>query len=298
MIISHSIKGVVSNEETLWSLLEQNIPNSRGISSDALSIPIQKELERLKPDLIIQNSNLGKISNKKTISFLQDPFIEMKQNFDSVSTRIRLKILGVETYADKIKKQSESLQNSIRVTNSNYMKNLYKKFGDFQVIPIGVDQDIFRQLDKIELRKKYKIPLNKKVNIFVGSQHSVKGFEKIKKMIQDDPNIFWVLVLKDSKIKNGHNFICFEKVSHNILVELYNCADLCVSRSTTESFGLALVEAMFCGIPIDTPKVGIFWDWEPDFDNPRKAAIDKGLDKNSWMNNWRDLINSCLEQNL
>ena len=53
-----------------------------------------------------------------------------------------------------------------------------------------------------------------------------------------------------------------EKVSQKVLAELYNSADLCVSRSITESFGLALVEAMFCDVPVDVPKIGVFWDWD------------------------------------
>jgi len=85
------------------------------------------------------------------------------------------------------------------------------------------------------------------------------------------------------------------KKSHKkVLAELYNCADLCVSRSVTESFGLALVEAMFCDIPVDVPKIGVFWDWEPDFSNPRKSAFEYCLDKKSCIRNWTEFVKSHL----
>ncbi len=295
VVVNDSIRGVVSNEETFWSFLEKEMPDCKGISLSELDVSLENKLIELNPDIIIQNANLGKISNYKTISFLQDPIIEMKEKFDSFELRIKSKIRGRETYSDRINNQLKSLETSIKVTNSNYMANMYKNIGKFKVIPMGVDHELFTPLNKKELRKKYKIPLDRKVNIFVGSQHSVKGFSEIQKMIQEEPDTFWILVFKDSKIENGHNFVCFEKLSQDILVELFNCADLCVSRSITESFGLALVEAMFCDVPVDVPKIGIFWDWEPDFNNPRKAALEFRLDKDSCMKNWKEFVNSCIE---
>ena len=275
LVINHSIRGPVSNEDTLWSVLVENIPNTKGINFNSLKIPIKEKIDELKPELIIQNANLGKISDYKTISFLQDPFIEMIKKCQPISMYFRERLRGRETFQDKLKKQKESLKNSIRVTNSNYISNMYSELGDFTVIPLGVDSELFRPMDKIQMRQKYNIPKDKTVKIFVGSRHPVKGFEKITKMISENPNIFWILVLKDKKIPDGHNYKVFAKISQNILSELYNCADVCVSRSATESFGLALVEAMFCNIPVDVPKIGIFWDWEPNMENSRTEAFKK-----------------------
>lgn len=287
LIITDSIRGVVSNEETLWSVLEKNIPESRGISVNSLKIPIKEKIDELKPDLILQNANLGKISDYTTVSFLQDPFIEMIKKCQPMSMLFRAKLRGRETFQDKLKKQKESLKNSIRVTNSNYMANMYSEIKNFTVIPLGVDSELFHPMDKIQMRDKYNIPKERTVKIFVGSQHIVKGFEKIIKMINEDSNVFWILVLKDNKIPDGHNYKVFSKISQNVLSELYNCADVCVSRSVTESFGLSLVEAMFCNIPVDVPKIGIFWDWEPNMERPREEAFEKKLDMDSFINNWK-----------
>ena len=297
LIINNSIRGVVSNEDTLWSVLEENISNSKGVDFDSLKIPIKEKLDELKPELIIQNANLGKISDYKTISFLQDPYIEMIKKCQPVSMYWRAKLRGRQTMQDKLKKQKESLENSIRVTNSNYMSNMYSELGDFAVIPLGVNSELFHPMDKIQMREKYNIPKDRTVKIFVGSQHPVKGFEKIIKIINENPNIFWILVLKDNKIPDGHNYKVFVKVSQNILSELYNCADVCVSRSITESFGLSLVEAMFCNIPVDVPKIGIFWDWEPDIENSRTEAFKKKLDIDSFIKNWKNLLRSVSLEN-
>ena len=287
LIVNHSIKGVVSNEETLWSVLERNIPECKGIDTDSLKIPIKEKIDELKPELILQNANLGKISDYTTVSFLQDPFIEMIKKCQPMSMLLRAKLRGRETFQDKLKKQKESLKNSIRVTNSNYMANMYNEIADFRVIPLGVDSELFHPMDKIKMRDKHNIPKNNKVKIFVGSQHQVKGFKKIIKMINEDPTVFWILVLKDNKIPDGHNYKCYNKISQNVLSELYNCADVCVSRSITESFGLSLVESMFCNIPVDVPKIGIFWDWEPNMERPREEAFKKKLDLKKFVENWK-----------
>ncbi len=297
LIITDNIRGVVSNEETLWSVLEKNIPESKGISINSLKIPIKEKIDEVKPDLILQNANLGKISNYKTISFLQDPFIEMIKKCQPMSMFVRAKLRGRETFQDKLKKQKESLENSIRVTNSNYMSNMYNEIGDFKVLPLGVDSDLFHQMDKTQMRDKYNIPNDRIVKIFVGSQHPVKGFQKIIQMINEDPAIFWILVLKDNKIPDGHNYKVFSKISQNVLAELYNCADVCVSKSITESFGLSLVEAMFCNIPVEVPKIGIFWDWDANMEKPREAVFGKKLDMNSFIDNWKTLLKKTAIEN-
>ena len=298
LIVSDSIRGVVSNEDTLWSVLEENIPNTKGISLNSLKIPIKEKIDELKPELVIQNANLGKISDYKTISFLQDPFIEMIKKCQPISMYLRVRLRGGETFQDKLKKQKESLENSIRVTNSNYMSNMYSELGDFTVMPLGVNSELFHPMDKTQMREKYNIPKDRTVKIFVGSQHPVKGFEKITKMINENPSIFWILVLKDKKIPDGHNYKVFSKISQNVLSELYNCADVCVSRSITESFGLSLVEAMFCNIPVDVPKIGIFWDWEPNIEKSRTEAFKKKLDMDSFIKNWKNFLrNVSLENN-
>ncbi len=294
VILNDYIRGRVSNEETFWSWLENGLDNSVAISTAKLNTTLQEKMDELKPNLVIQNSNWGKLTDYKTISFLQDPLIEMKKLFEPFTLRMRLKIRKRESYDDKIQLQIESLNNSVKVTNSNFMAKMYHKVGEFNVIPLGVNQELFRPMEKNELRKKYNLPINRNIKIFVGSTHKIKGFEKIKKMIHEDTSSFWILVLKDIDIGSGHNFVTFHKISQNILAELYNCSDLLVARSLVESFGLAAVEAMSCNLPIDVTKTGVFWDWEPDMNNPRNEVIKKGLDKNTWMKNWSKLVKDSI----
>lgn len=291
MVLNDTIRGVVSNEDTFWSRLVKNIPNCVGLDTSKLdNAQLKKKIEELNTSLIVQNANLGKIAPQiKTISFLQDPLLAIRKHLQPLHLRIRARVRGRGTISDSIQMQMDSLEKSVRVTNSNYMANLYGKAGSFKVIPMGVDHELFKPMDKNEMRKKYSIPSDRPVNIFVGSQHPVKGFDKIQKMITEG-SAFWILVLKDAPLDSGHKHTTFFRVTQDILAELYNCADLCVARSITESFGLSVVEAMLCDIPVDATKTGIFWDWHPEFKKPREEALQYGLDKDTWMKNWTSFI--------
>ena len=294
VIVPPFIRGVESNQEIFWSRIEKEFKDSVTIDTAKLNISLQQKLIELKPDLVISVSDVGKISDYKTISFVENPFLHMNKSCNSFLLKMRLKIRKRQSYATKTQLQIESLKDSIKVTNSNFMAEMYHKVGKFKVIPMGVDHELFRPMDKKELRKKYGLPMNKTIKIFVGSTHKVKGWKHIKKMIQEDTSCYWILVLKDVDISSGHNFVTFCKVSQNILAELYNCADLLVAKSVVESFGLAVVEAMMCDLPVDVTKTGVFWDWEPDMNNPRDEAMKKGLDKYTWMKNWREFVSETI----
>ncbi len=293
VILNDYIRGTVANEETFWSRLEDELSDTVAISTAKLTVPLDKKIREINPDLVIQNACWGRLTDYKTVSFLQDPLIEMKALlFESFMLKMRLKIRGRQSYGSRLQLQLESLNHSIKVTNSNFMADMYHKSGEFKVIPMGVDHELFRPINqKKELRKKYGLPSNKTIKIFVGSTHEVKGFKQIKKMMESDTASFYILVLKDVDIGSGHNFVTFHKISQDVLAELYNCSDLLVAKSLVESFGLAAVEAMFCNLPVDTTKTGVFWDWEPSMDKPREEALKKGLDKITWIKNWSRLVN-------
>ena len=136
------------------------------------------------------------------------------------------------------------------------------------------------------------MPLNKKIKIFVGSTHSVKGFDILKKEITADKESFYILVLKDKWFRklNLPNVKVFQRVSQSILSELYNCADIYIGRSRVETLWLTPIEAMFCNVPVDVTPVGIFADWQPENKNPRQEAFTNGLDRETMIRKWQELI--------
>ena len=282
LILSTYIRGVVSNEETIWSVLAENLPNSEAISLVNLKEDLEIYLVKEKPRVIILNSILGDIKvplGTKKIVFLQDNFAAMRKLLPVDWKRVVKWFMnfGRDEFLIKERIQRNTLANAdVIVANSKNTANSYG-LNKVEIIPVGTDADLFKSLPhKDALKKKYGIPENRRIKIFVGSTHKVKGFDILKEEIKNDKESFYILVLKDKFIPGlkFSNAKIFQRISQNVLVELHNCADVYVGRSRVETLWLGPIEAMFCGVPVDVTKAGFFADWQPKNKNPRLFTAD------------------------
>ena len=247
---------------------------------------------RAKTKIIIQNATfIERVSkNHFTILLLQDDLRGMGRTS---------------------KVQEENLYSAdLIVTNSIQTSISYKEF-DMKIIPIGVNENLFRPLDKINLRVKYGIKANK-VGIFVGSFSEVKGWSKVKKCINERRDIFWIVVSKYNENFENENVMKFSNIDQEKLAELLNCADFFIIGSPVETQCLAALEANLCNLPVVMPKVGIFRDFKPselsllgefgddlmeginklDFSkySPRKVILYKGFTIESSIKEWEKII--------
>jgi hypothetical protein len=297
LLINENIYGTVSNEETFWSILAKNLQDAKALALKDFKGNLIAYLNKIKPDVLIFNSILGDIkiySGCKKIVLLQDNFILMDKIIPKTLKQKLSRFLkgNRHFYAQSIIAQKEAIKNADEIIAvSNHIAQTYGVSAE--IIPIGTDTQLFSPLNnRQELKIKYALPLDKKIKIFVGSTHPVKGFDILKEEIENDKNSFYILVLKDEEIPklNYPNIKICNRVSQKQLAELYNCSDLYVGRSRVESLWLTPVEAMFCNIPIDVTPVGIFADWQPDNKNPRQEAFAKGLDRETMIRKWQELI--------
>ena len=141
--------------------------------------------------------------------------------------------------------------------------------GDRRLIHIPNTLDIKQYTplsDKENLRKKYSIPLYKKVILFGaadgGTENPMKGFsylvEAIKKL---SPKKYALAVFGNagaslSGLQGYDTFKLGYITEVNLLREIYNMADVFVNPSLQEAFGFTVCEAMACGIPAVTFEVG------------------------------------------
>ena len=298
LLLNSSIRGIVSNEETVWSVLAENFSNSEAIPLADLKEDLEVYLAREKPRAIIFNSILGDIKaspGTKKIVFLQDNFAAMRKLLPIDWKRVIKWFMnfGRDEFLVKERVQRNALANAdIVVANSKNVADYYE-IDKAEIIPVGTNADLFRPLsDKNALKKKYGIPENRRIKIFVGSTHKVKGFDILTEEIKNDKESFYILVLKDKFISGLKfpNAKIFQRIPQNVLVELHNCADVCVGRSRVETLWLGPIEAMFCGVPVDVTKAGFFADWQPKNENPRLEAFEASLDKETMIKKWRNLI--------
>lgn len=295
-----------TGELSFWQVLEKSLPNAILIGTIEAPGDILGYLNDARPRSIISNSILGSLRTEfKTnrIVFLQDDYAKMHHLSRigigyNLRRAIKFLLNRSSSYATRLYVQKSAMAKAdVVVCVSASIANSYKFLGHSQVIiHNGVDTDVFKPMSKVDARNKLGVPKDVFVKIFVGSTHWVKGFDIISAEIDRDRESMWLVVLKKGKEAPGlehlANVKVFKNSSHKQLAELYNASDLFVGRSRVESFWLAPIEAMFCGVPVDVTPVGIFSDWKPANKDPRREAFEKGLDRATMIKRWKELVAS------
>jgi glycosyltransferase involved in cell wall biosynthesis len=173
------------------------------------------------------------------------------------------------------------------------MKMLNIEEEKIHVIYQGVNHSLYRPMDKEDCRKYFNLDLNKKYILYVASNLYHKRtdlakmiFEKVKKCRED------VRMIKAgySEKLEGEGIISMGWIKEADMPKLYNCADVYLHTSEYEGFGLPILEAMACGIPVvasnraSIPEVtgdaGILVDLDDDCVDEFAENILRVLDKN------------------
>jgi glycosyltransferase involved in cell wall biosynthesis len=170
-----------------------------------------------------------------------------------------------------IQKKKEWFKNNniTIVSPSNEYKTACLKSPVFQncshkVIHHGIPDEIFFPIKKEEIRIKHGLPNNKKIVLSVATDinRKLKGFEEILTTAKKKTDIIFILVgTKSKQIEEIPNIIYTGQIDdRSILNEWYNCADVTISNSVEESFGLSIAESLKTGTPIIMRKTGLSYD--------------------------------------
>lgn len=159
-----------------------------------------------------------------------------------------------------------------------------------EVIPLGVDLDIYHPMDPHEARMRRGLPKELDESFIVGSVNRNQPRKRWDLTLQYfakwvhnyDPSnamlflhtaptgdvgcdvrqlakyyeIFPRLILAEPPVNQG--------VSEQTMCETYNCFDVAVSMTQGEGFGLTTLEAMACGKPCIVPDWSGLGDWAKD----------------------------------
>lgn len=120
----------------------------------------------------------------------------------------------------------------------------------------AVDIKLFKPTTKeniSKLRKKYNLPLDKPIVIFVGRLVEKKGFTKLFEARDKD---YFILFVGDGEVpenmQNQENTKFMPAQPQDKLSELYSLSDIFCLPSVNEGFPLTILEAMACALPIIT----------------------------------------------
>ncbi|WP_117882519.1 glycosyltransferase family 4 protein [Aureibaculum luteum] len=153
----------------------------------------------------------------------------------------------------------------------DYYLNLYPQFNEkFHVIPTGVNNLIFKPLDKQISRDKFGFLKTDKIILYVGRIEPpkkiieiVQSFEILSKQNSSYKLIFvgdGVLLDEIKRITSRlklDDFITFLGIrKRNELPEIFNLADVSVLYSKNEGSPLSVKESLACGIPVVANCVG------------------------------------------
>jgi len=127
------------------------------------------------------------------------------------------------------------------------------------VIPLPVDFDTFEPGNHMGLQQALSLPDG--AVIWVGSQHTIKGWDVFLRVVRVNPDIPFVAVFKDALPEYGPpNLRMYSRVTHGELAKIIGACRVGLCTSRTESQHLAGIEMGACGLPLVTPNVGTYWN--------------------------------------
>lgn len=241
----------------------------KGKKGFILNGPFVKILtKKIKPDIIHVHQAfgygfLGTFSNKKR-AFLSVYGWEV---YDLVKKRIPKMLVGyILNWYKYIGSTSECMKQQILKEFPDIKKNIY-------VTPFGIDTKKFDKIDKYKDSKKIVIGTVKKMDKKYGIEYLIKAFAKtlehysvtdkkncdklVLKLVGPGNQIDELKTLaKSLNIEN--NVIFFGKVNHKEVPNVLNSFDIYSAPSIldSESFGVAVLEASSCSLPVIVSNVG------------------------------------------
>ena len=210
---------------------------------------IEKILRDLKPDIlhIATEGTLGLLARQVCVGNKWKFTTSYHTRFpEYVYVRTKLRILETFTYMYMRWFHSKSVH--VVVTTERLRLELTeKRIANLVVVPLGVDTDLFIRNELAQ-----DVNLQKPIFVYLGRiapEKNVEAFLRCKLpgsklIIGDGPARFGL----EKVYKNSARFVGYKKGKE--LVNLLSISDVAVFTSKTDTFGLTIIEALACGLPV------------------------------------------------
>lgn len=132
---------------------------------------------------------------------------------------------------------------------------------DVRTVLTGVDRSIFfPRVQRQELRDKFGIPHDAFVGVFLARWDLDKALDVLEEVMTKTPEVFWLLILGTGPqclLKESAKLKILERIEQTEVAEALSLADFLFHPARYEGFGLAIVEALACGLPVIAAPVGV-----------------------------------------
>ncbi|WP_094226523.1 glycosyltransferase family 4 protein [Methanolobus psychrotolerans] len=157
----------------------------------------------------------------------------------------------VTNRADKVISVSEEMKGIL-------VNRLGADSSKVEVISSGIDTHSFIPMDREQMRNELDLPMEKKIVLFVGRLHKLKGLDLTYECAKQTPDILYVFIgRKDGEqVATYENCLFAGEIPRNDIPKWMNAADILVLPSYTEGLPNVVVESLSCGIPAVVSDVG------------------------------------------
>jgi glycosyltransferase involved in cell wall biosynthesis len=257
-------------EDTFWRWFGREFPSSIFEEPTALG----------DEDILLRYSTLGFLPViGKQVALCWELYPAMKERFES------------SLWDEKIRSVHEAARYSTyRTVASELTRATYEHYGSVDIIPIGIDTDLFRPLNgRNALREKHGLPRNREIGVWVGTAHPMKGFSLLVEYAKEHQAIHWITICKtESESVSLPDASSFVGVDQRTMAELINAADFFLSTSLLRPYFMAEWEAMACNVPMR-----VIGDPNKEFvpsASPRADILASGWDRPSVKRKWENFL--------
>jgi len=246
-------------EDTFWTWFHREFPKSTFAAAPKVLAP---------DDCLLQYSTMGPPSSVGiTIGLMWELYHEMRDQLKS--SEWNKKIAKVEACAKSCKHL---------VVASELMSPCYEPFGKVDVIPIGVDTELFRPpQDKAALRESLGMPDEYTV-FWCGTKHLMKGYDSLSKMMVLKPDWNFVVQWKH------------QSISQTALARIMQACDAVAVVGLLRPYFMVEWEAMACDLAV-LKSTDMVKDFEPS-ESPRQDVFSRGWSRKDARTTWAHYLTS------